>query len=549
MSTDRSKGWAEESVSATQPGWVLPSENPHSSGETSLGAARQEEFGKPAPRPPQLPPLKPSANHTVCVEESAVRLGKVVPVQTANAAEFWKSDYVKMPFSNHSRQTRPTYFMHRVEVSRWMIIKAALNKDRFETSKDLENAIKEYNQKYAHLWRFSGLHKHFDQLSDGERQYLLGTLLPGMAKLALQLPKLCSKPIPLLKQSKAHAITMSQEQIACLLANAFFCTFPHRNSTQPNSEYRSFPDINFSRLFANFSQRMSEKLKTIFCYFSKVTENMPKGLVTFQRCCLNDSVVWRRSPCKLTQLRVSSEGRIEEEEQGELQVDFASPMVGGGVLGSGLVQEEIRFLINPELIVARLFTEKLADNECLVITGAQRYSEYGGYSDSYRWLRYHNDETPRDSWLRLCTEIVAIDALNFRNPMDQYKICYLDRELNKAYCGFSTVDRVVLARHRPAIATGNWGCGAFKGDAKLKALIQLMAAAQAQRDVVYFTFGDTALMRSISEMHQVLQRSNVTVGQLYNVLAKYSRTALGVSMGSDLYEFIRSNVACPKGRI
>lgn len=52
-----------------------------------------------------------------------------------------------------------------------------------------------------------------------------------------------------------------------------------------------------------------------------------------------------------------------------MQVDFASSWIGGGVLGSGLVQEEILFLLNPELIVSRLFTEKLGDNECLIITG------------------------------------------------------------------------------------------------------------------------------------------------------------------------------------
>lgn len=50
-------------------------------------------------------------------------------------------------------------------------------------------------------------------------------------------------------------------------------------------------------------------------------------------------------------------------------MDFANKFVGGGVIGSGLVQEEIRFLINPELIVSRLFTEALDDDECLVITG------------------------------------------------------------------------------------------------------------------------------------------------------------------------------------
>lgn len=51
------------------------------------------------------------------------------------------------------------------------------------------------------------------------------------------------------------------------------------------------------------------------------------------------------------------------------QVDFASSWIGGGVLSSGLVQEEILFLMNPELIVSRLFTQRLTDNECLVITG------------------------------------------------------------------------------------------------------------------------------------------------------------------------------------
>lgn len=33
------------------------------------------------------------------------------------------------------------------------------------------------------------------------------------------------QPIPLLKTGTTHSITMSQKQTACLLANAFFCTF------------------------------------------------------------------------------------------------------------------------------------------------------------------------------------------------------------------------------------------------------------------------------------------------------------------------------------
>jgi len=51
------------------------------------------------------------------------------------------------------------------------------------------------------------------------------------------------------------------------------------------------------------------------------------------------------------------------------QVDFANKLVGGGVLGRGCVQEEIRFLGFTEMIVSRLFTEELGDHECLIVTG------------------------------------------------------------------------------------------------------------------------------------------------------------------------------------
>ncbi len=46
------------------------------------------------------------------------------------------------------------------------------------------------------------------------------------------------------------------------------------------------------------------------------------------------------------------------------------------MLGRGCVQEEIRFLVCPELLISLLFTEKLEDNECLIMTGPERYSNY-----------------------------------------------------------------------------------------------------------------------------------------------------------------------------
>uniref|UniRef100_H2RDJ6 poly(ADP-ribose) glycohydrolase n=1 Tax=Pan troglodytes TaxID=9598 RepID=H2RDJ6_PANTR len=283
--------------------------------------------------------------------------------------------------------------------------------------------------------------------------------------------------------------------------------------------YENIINNSIRRLFEGRSSRKPEKLKTLFCYFRRVTEKKPTGLVTFTRQSLEDFPEWERCEKPLTRLHVTYEGTIEENGRGMLQVDFANCFVGGGVTSAGLVQEEIRFLINPELIVSRLFTEVLDYNECLIITGTEQYSEYTGYAETYHWSRSHEDGSERDDWQRRCTEIVAIDALHFRRYLDQFVPEKMRRELNKAYCGFLRPG--VSSENLSAVATGNWGCGAFGGDARLKALIQILAAAAAERDVVYFTFGDSELMRDIYSMHIFLTERKLTVGDVYKLLLRY----------------------------
>lgn len=89
------------------------------------------------------------------------------------------------------------------------------------------------------------------------------------------------------------------------------------------------------------------------------------GLVTFTRRFVSPFALpdWRGSKARLRRLKASPTGTIEDEGAGMLQVDFANAFVGGGVLGHGCVQEEIRFLICPELIASMLFTERLGETE------------------------------------------------------------------------------------------------------------------------------------------------------------------------------------------
>ena len=240
---------------------------------------------------------------------------------------------------------------------RWPLVQEALTNPNILTSSDLINAILSFNR--SDRWNFHGLKFFLDDfIEDEEKSIFYSQMLPQLANLALQLPQILTKPMPLLQKCQNDKISISQHQIASILANAFFCTFPKRNSRGRKSEYANYPSINFNGLFARTNDEYQmEKLKCILNYFRRrLAGNCSKSLVTFSRKSFRDSQLpnWRKSTALLKDLRIDSRGKIEDLSNiGMLEIDFANAFVGGGVLGHGCVQEEIRFLICPELIASR----------------------------------------------------------------------------------------------------------------------------------------------------------------------------------------------------
>jgi hypothetical protein len=92
-------------------------------------------------------------------------------------------------------------------------------------------------------------------------------------------------------------------------------------------------------------------------------------------------------------------------------------------------------MINPELIAGMLFIPAMADNESIEVVGAERYSSYEGYGRTFRFKGDFSDSTPRDTWGRRQTRIIAIDALP-KPGEKQFQSPLMLRELVKAYCGF-----------------------------------------------------------------------------------------------------------------
>ena len=236
----------------------------------------------------------------------------------------WDEYHVRMPFSSEC------LFPLAVEgskgkkelKSKWSLIQQALA-FKIESSNDLENAIMTYNRKGR--FNFNGLHEYFEEhVSEEEAEMFFNGILPGIARLVVDTPSVVTHPVPLLTRKRTHALTFSQRQIACLLANAFFCTYPRRNTAGTNSEYKDFPSINFDRLFAeNPAPYYFEKVKCVLNYFRRVlSKNDEEGLVTFARKCVPFDRLpqWNKSDTTLRELHVDSGGMIENEGFGMLQV-------------------------------------------------------------------------------------------------------------------------------------------------------------------------------------------------------------------------------------
>mmetsp|Transcript_2450 Transcript_2450/g.3567 ORF Transcript_2450/g.3567 Transcript_2450/m.3567 type:complete len:626 (+) Transcript_2450:29-1906(+) len=367
-------------------------------------------------------------------------------------------------------------------------------------------------------------------------------LLPYIQTLALELKTL--KPqLFVLEEGKTDLVCISQRECCCILAGAFFSLYDHiddDNQFYADLETR-MPSANFRQLFLGegtndvLKRVKIEKLKFIFNYFARWQmrdiEGYDDKLIAFYRRAMPEDLapqIMKNAP--FTSLVVDKNGKIEDTQH-HLMVDFANKYIGGSVLHRGAVQEEILFLIYPELFVSRLITPVIGDKEAVVIAGAERYASYTGYSRSLKYAGNFVDQSRESE--KIYANMVAIDAIKFTdNIPTQFTHENIDRELIKAFVGFSkqglNSDSPFLGiiSHHDRVATGNWGCGVFKGDKQLKFVIQWMAASLADKDVTYFTFNDPELEKHIDGFKHFVMNANVGVNDIYNALLVVAQKGL-----------------------
>ncbi|KNA08296.1 hypothetical protein SOVF_163820, partial [Spinacia oleracea] len=401
-----------------------------------------------------------------------------------------------------------------------------------------------------------GFAKLFDELLPKEEsRRWLENVAPKMADLVLRLPALleshyrdCDNVVPgvstglrLLEPQQSGIVFLSQELIAALLSCSFFCLFPTVNRKAKCMRAINMDQI-FSSLHDSYHTKQENKMKCITHYFERICSSTPSNFVSFERKVLsleqNPSVVplpspefWANSVTPLCKFKVFPTGKIEHHPPGASEVDFADEFIGGLVLTKGCVQEEIRFMMNPELIASMLFMPSMSENEAIEMVGAERFSNYRGYNASFQYTGDYIDRRGVDALQRRMTRVVAIDALR-KAGTKQYQSQFLLREVNKAFCGFLDHTEYLqqqVHESNVGVATGNWGCGIFGGDAQLKSMIQWVSASQASIPFVsYYTFG----LDKVQNLDQVVEwivSQKWTVGDLWKKLVDYGAQREGRS--------------------
>lgn len=379
-----------------------------------------------------------------------------------------------------------------------------------------------------------------------EISYFLKTFIPLISKLALNIKDLFPNSIKLFKQNQDSSLQFSKKQIACLISHMFLCTFHHQNSPK-------LPKFcNFTYLFhEDETSRIQMKISKLQCFYNYLKRTLVKlpelnGLVIYQRLVFDplthktsqlNAEYWLKSKNALAAYSFNSKKTIEDANpELYIQTIFANKLIGGGVLSNGGLQEEIRIAISPEMLPALLLFEELEDYEAVLYLGCEKYNMINFYSDKLKYEGDFQDKTDFDVFEKRDIAILGIDAFNFQDSREQYRLNMILRELNKAFIGFYGSE-LIKDKPRKAIATGKWGCGDFKGDFQLKLAIQWLAASECGREVHFFFKEEDLLIQEYEDFCKRMKGNSV--GEVFGYLKEYSRMVSQENVEISLFEFVK----------
>ncbi|KAL4465057.1 hypothetical protein ABPG72_012240 [Tetrahymena utriculariae] len=367
-----------------------------------------------------------------------------------------------------------------------------------------------------------------------------------IADLALSVESLFKEnEVLILQTAKKQSNNLSRLQVACLLSNMFFLTF--ENQITLNALPETFDFLKWITFIVDKKRNVSnqQKLVCLLHYFWRIQKEfasqentLQSQVITFERLINeNDHILLKISvdENKMNDFEIVDDRGIELFEDFEcIHCDFANKFLGGGVLRTGCVQEEIMLTVTPEALAGILFCQRQNDKDAILITGAQRFCQFEGYRESFKFVGPHYSNFEVDKLDRKKVYTLAMNAISFKqNPKDQYKKDKIHRELGKCFIGFQGSSFSESSRTVPII-TGNWGCGVFKGDPQLKLIIQWLSASLLSRKVYYASFKENSLLGCQPVLDLI---KNQQINTIYKGLMDFSKSITQDNNKESVFEY------------
>ena len=337
-------------------------------------------------------------------------------------------------------------------------------------------------------------------------------------------------------------ICITKKNVLIILSYVYIIA--KNNNGLPFSENK-YEHFNFNYWFQN----CNAKIDCIVNYFKMMHYLSINSPSKYEKILLQDITITIKKSIILNEENIKNiKGNLSnfsitedpiEKQSDCIQADFANKNIGGGVLRGGCVQEEIRFVISPECLIAVLFYGKIEmkSNEAICIEGTNIFSNYSGYGNSFKFNGQNNTIN-----FDKADTIVAFDALHYSraNANLQYIDTQINREINKCIAAFSKLS----TNDNAPFATGNWGCGAFNGDPQLKLIIQWIAASIVGRNLTYNAYEDNRLINickiggldNLNDLIQLIKSKYPTISDLYTNCIKICKTENKISLIYKLIE-------------
>ena len=416
-------------------------------------------------------------------------------------------------------------YLDQSEIPQWALIRTLLHRPVQDVA-SLEDLL---SNMLCDL-QFSTLRSTLQYVCRKQPNFLT-CVWPRMVTAALNLPTLFPDGLLMTLQPQVMcSVSLSREQIASLLVHMFLC------SLQPPAWSKFW--VSFGIWYNSESPPVKAYLLCLFDYFSQLDSSgkppNPCETVQFRRHVLVESPDWSASTTQLDTGILMPSTNLEPEPGCNIEVSFANKDVGFGVSGT---QEEVKMAMSPEACVAVLIVPTMQDNETLLIRGARQVGSCQGIGRNVTYtgtVVYAGERDWNGRWI-IAMDAMELDIVEDSDALPLYgnvvirelRGSVLQRELNKAFCGFSGIEEANNGdTDRPAsIATGHWGCGSFGGNKQAKAVIQLMAAAEAKKLLVYHDIDETVggeeatpFLLELETFVNFLVQKKVSVAQLYSVV-------------------------------